>query len=128
MVTQLTIEVARDYRLDKALCTSAFEKLGYDRVLRGHVAIDHSPAGDWRGCFLAMCFGIYGALARLTDTVGQEYGVAKALSLTNEEVWAVVEGFDHLRAEFRVLVEEWLELNVVEVPAEQRLLMAGIIR
>lgn len=99
-----------DYRIDKALVTSALEKLGSERVMRGHVALEHGDAGDWRNCFLAMCFGGFGVLAD-TATGDPNYTTAEVLGLRNQEVWAVVEAFDHCRAELQVLVEEWLELN-----------------
>jgi hypothetical protein len=102
------------HRIDKPAVTRALEKLGPERVLRGHVAFEHGDGG-WDACFLAMAFGGFGKLARainhamsptgIEDVVGQTFG------LSGIEAWCVMEAFDHCRAEFQVLVEEWLELN-----------------
>jgi len=101
------------------MLTSALEKLGSDRVMRGHVALEHGTRGDWNNCFLAMCFGGYGRLNALLRTPHKEGDEAAVmLGLSNAEVWAVTEAFDHCRAEMQALVEEWLELNhVAAVPA-----------
>ena len=110
MATTLT---PRESSLFKGLVTSALEKLGPERVLRGHVALEHGTKGDWQNCFLALAYGGYGALVRATDLPGVR--VHQVLRLTAGEMWAVIEMFDHSRADLQVLVEEWLELNVQPV-------------
>lgn len=99
--------------IDKQLITDAFERLGYDRVLRAHVALAHGNGGDWHNCFLAMAYGGYGKLYECLPPVSPDvsYDVAQILDLTVREVWAVTEAFDHCLTEFQILVEEWLELN-----------------
>lgn len=104
-----------EHRIDKALVTSVLEKLGPRRVMRGHVAFAHGVQHDWRACFLALCYGGWGKMVLATDRISkpgnEAYSTGDVLGLTNHEVWAVVEAFDHCRPEFQVLVEEWLELN-----------------
>lgn len=112
MATMTTVPVA----LDKATVTRALEKLGADRVMRGHVALEHGTGGNWGGCFLALCYGAFGQLQKIVLRAApgyEDYDVASVLGLTTAETWAVVSAFDHNRAELQVLVEEWLELNYV---------------
>jgi hypothetical protein len=111
MATATVVLPEVPHRIDKVLVTSALEKLGTDRVLRGHVSLEHGKGGDWRSCFLAMCFGNYGVLDHLLIQNKEHEDAALQLGLSFQETWAVTEAFDHCRAEFQVLVEEWLELN-----------------
>ena len=103
------------------LVARVLEQLGPERVMRAHVALEHSRAGDWNSCFFAMAFGPYGEMNRWLERHGnEEYHVASlfrmayGIQLTQEEVWAVVEAFDHCRPAMQSLVEEWLELNYVK--------------
>jgi hypothetical protein len=100
-------------QINKPLVTSALEKLGAERVLRGHVALEHGGDG-WKGCFLALCFGGYGKLEKLTSggfLSTDDSTAADVLGLTLSETWAVVDAFDNCRSQMQELVEEWLELN-----------------
>ena len=113
-------EPGADRVINVPLVTSALEKLGDRLVMRAHVALEHSKAGDWTACFFAMAFGSYGELNRVLARVGvEEYDVVRVfreaygIQLVQEEVWAVIEAFDHCRPAFQALVEEWLELNYV---------------
>jgi hypothetical protein len=127
-----TMTITVPHAIDKAMVTSAFERLGPDAVMRGHVALHHNVQGsNWDNCFLAMCFGGYGKLHQMMKVLslaGLDDGdlCASILNLTNHEVWAVTEAFDHCRAEFAILVEEWLELNYVPAPAPQPGVIIGI--
>lgn len=114
MVSNVVIVVEPRPAIDKALVTSALFKLGADRVMRGHVALGHGTGGDWHNCFLAMCYGPYGALNRVISAEWSDpiFDIADLLGLTSHEVHAVTDAFDHCLAEFQVLVEEWLELNI----------------
>ncbi|SRR6266576_1059096 len=101
------------HAIDKQTVTSALEKLGSERVMRGHVALEHGKGGDWRSCFLAMCFGGYGRLDSFLLIRKEHEEASMILGLTHAEAWAVTEAFDHCRPEMQILVEEWLELNYV---------------
>ena len=100
--------------IDKETVTRALEKLGPERVMRGHVALEHGSGGDWHNCFLALAYGKYGLLharmyGRDSDTMSSSAG--QQLGLDSLEVLAVMDAFDYCRPELQVLVEEWLELN-----------------
>ena len=111
--------------MQRTTVAGALAKLGGELVMRAHTALEHSKAGDWNGCFFALAFGPYGELNQILARGGsEEYNVAHCFErkfgifLTQQEVWAVVEAFDHCRGEFQALVEEYLELNYT-VPAHQ---------
>lgn len=107
------------HQIDKPLVTSALEKLGIERVVRGHVALEHGTGGNWQACFLAMCYGGFGRLMQLINAAEDPLAAAgRALGISPAETYAVMDAYDHCRLAFQALVEEWLELNcVAPVPA-----------
>lgn len=115
-----------DRPMQRASVASALSKLGGMLVMRAHTALQHTKAGDWNGCFFALAYGPYGELNQILARGGnEEYDVAHCfmrkhgIFLTQQEVWDVVEAFDHCRGEFQELVEEYLELNYRGAPAHQ---------
>ncbi|HWP38976.1 MAG TPA: hypothetical protein VNL18_15625 [Gemmatimonadales bacterium] len=105
--------------IDKLLVTSAFQKLGPERVEQGLRA---SGTLGWYDCFLACAYGGYGELFQDSLSIAQhpepgsrdmQLACALAFGLSDAETWAVVAAFDLARAELRALAEEWLEQNRV---------------
>lgn len=99
--------------LNKILLTSAFEKMGPDRLKR---AVTARTAKDWHRCFIAVAYPEFDLQQRISrsEDPRHERTVAEATGLTEEEVLELVTAHDHCnkcRAYLLTLASEWLETN-----------------
>lgn len=79
--------------MNSSIILEALERLGPERVERGLRAFreaDHS----FYGCFLALCYGPYGELARLMGNGSNFIALSAALGLDRKQRQAIIDAFD----------------------------------
>lgn len=82
--------------MDSQMILEALERLGPEKVERGLAAF-RQPQHNWQECFLALCYGPPGALAKQATcvSIGPTFDdLCRELGLTRPQVQAMVAAFD----------------------------------